>query len=241
MSVALGSCRSGTSPEASARQGRLSFRPRSRAARREWAVGRSVLPADGGDQPAEVYVPSRPEREPLRLVLVLHGAGGNPAHGLDLLREEADRHRLLLVAPKSSAATWDVIVGGYGADVRTVDRLLTEATRRCPVRGYTVAGFSDGASYALSLGLANGDVFDSVIAFSPGFEAAELANGEPRFFVSHGTQDRVLPIERCSRRIVPALRDAGYDVTYEEFSGGHAVPRPVRRSAAEWLGPSPAA
>ena len=32
-----------------------------------------------------------------------------------------------------------------------------------------LAGFSDGASYALSLGVANGDLFTHIMAFSPGF------------------------------------------------------------------------
>ena len=32
-----------------------------------------------------------------------------------------------------------------------------------------IGGFSDGASYALGLGLANGDFFRDVLAFSPGF------------------------------------------------------------------------
>jgi phospholipase/carboxylesterase len=32
-----------------------------------------------------------------------------------------------------------------------------------------LGGFSDGASYALSLDLTNGDLFASLIAFSPGF------------------------------------------------------------------------
>jgi phospholipase/carboxylesterase len=59
--------------------------------------------------------------------------------------------------------------------------------------------------------------------------------GRPRFFISHGTEDRVLPIARCSRRIVPALRASGYDVSYREFDGGHVVPATVRRDAAEWL------
>jgi predicted esterase len=31
------------------------------------------------------------------------------------------------------------------------------------------SGFSDGASYALSLGLSNGDLFSHILAFSPGF------------------------------------------------------------------------
>lgn len=28
----------------------------------------------------------------------------------------------------------------------------------------------------------------------------------------------------CSRRIVPRLREDGYDVDYREFTGGHTVP-----------------
>ena len=104
-----------------------------------------------------------------------------------------------------------------------------------PLRGYTIGGFSDGASYALSLGIANGDVFDSVVAFSPGFEASELRNGQPRFFVSHGTADPVLPIDRCSRRIVPALEEAGYAVTYHEFDGGHTVPDSIQTKVVDWL------
>ena len=37
----------------------------------------------------------------------------------------------------------------------------------------------------------------------------------------------MLPIERCSRRLVPRLEANGYDVTYVEFAGGHEVPRDI--------------
>jgi phospholipase/carboxylesterase len=80
------------------------------------------------------------------------------------------------------------------------------------------------ASYGLSLGIANGDLFRHVLAWSPGFAALATRVGTPRVFVSHGTGDRVLPIDRCSRRLVPTLRDSGYDVDYREFSGGHEIP-----------------
>jgi phospholipase/carboxylesterase len=53
--------------------------------------------------------------------------------------------------------------------------------------------------------------------------------------VTHGIHDAVLPIDRCSRRLVPRLRRAGYDVTYEEFEGGHAVTPELRRRALQWL------
>jgi len=49
-----------------------------------------------------------------------------------------------------------------------------------------IQGFSDGASYALSLGLTNGDLFTHVIAFSPGFAAPAEQRGRPRIYVSHG-------------------------------------------------------
>ena len=62
-------------------------------------------------------------------------------------------------------------------------------------------------------------------------------SGRPRFFVSHGTMDRVLPIDECSRVIVPRLKALDYDVTTAEFEGRHEVPRisPPRRCAG-WRG-----
>jgi predicted esterase len=126
--------------------------------------------------------------------------------------------------------------GGHeaGPDVHRIDRLLTGLLGAYPVRDLLIGGFSDGASYALSLGLANGDLFDGIIAFSPGFAAPPVTYGRPRVFVSHGTADRVLPIDRCSRRIVPRLTASGYDVTYHEFAGGHEVPDDVVRHALTW-------
>jgi predicted esterase len=188
-----------------------------------------------GAPPAALYVPDSLDEGPAWLVVSLHGAGSSAERGLALLASHAERHRLLVVAPKSVGRTWDVIRGGYGPDVLNIDRLLRRVTRRYPVSGLSVAGFSDGASYALSIGLSNGAVFDSVVAFSPGFEAVQVPQGRPQVFVSHGVHDGVLPIDECSRRIVPQLEDGGYDVTYTEFDGGHRVPWAVAGRAAEWL------
>jgi phospholipase/carboxylesterase len=66
----------------------------------------------------------------------------------------------------------------------------------------------------------NGDVFTRVLAFSPGFRAPAERTGSPRIFVSHGVRDGMLPMDRCSRRIVPQLERGGYDVLYREFDGG---------------------
>ncbi len=55
-------------------------------------------------------------------------------------------------------------------------------------------------------------------------------------WISHGTGDRVLPVDRCGRRVSRDLTAAGYDVTYEEFDGGHVVPPELARQAVAWLG-----
>jgi predicted esterase len=98
----------------------------------------------------------------------------------------------------------------------------------------TVGGFSDGASYAVSLGLINGDLFGRVLAFSPGFIIDGPLQGKPRLFVSHGTADPILPIDRCSRVIVGRLKRRGYDVTYREFEGGHEIPDSIAREGMKW-------
>jgi phospholipase/carboxylesterase len=181
--------------------------------------------------------PGVAEGPPAPLVVLLHGAGGTAEAGLALLLALADDAGLVLLAPQARASTWDVIRGGFGPDVVGLDAQLERVFGAVPVDPARVAlgGFSDGASYALSLGLGNGDLFSHLIAFSPGFAAPAGRAGEPRVFVTHGVEDRVLPIDRCSRRLVPLLREEGLDVTYEEFAGGHVVPPDLARAALAWL------
>jgi predicted esterase len=220
-------------PEEGARHGRLAFRLRPPIAPSA-QVGLIRLTADGGEL-GLAWVPPAAVNHPVRLVVLLHGAGGSARQGLELLLPVADRQDLLLLAPSSRGTTWDLITSGYGPDVRRLDRLLEQIAAAYSVASLTLAGFSDGASFALSLGLSNGDVADSVVAFSPGFAAPLIRHGRPRVFVSHGRRDRVLPVERCSRRVVRELTRDGYVVTYHEFDDGHVVPSAIMRDAVAWL------
>lgn len=186
-----------------------------------------------------VRVPAPPhDAGPLHLVLTFHGAGGDARGGLAPLLPHADPHRLLLVAPRSWSSTWDVISqGGWGADVRRIDHALDEVFATYPVdpTRLAISGFSDGASYALSLGLANADLFTHIIAFSPGFLVPTPRTGTPRVYLSHGRTDTVLPINRTTRRIVPRLQAADVPVEVHEFDGPHAVPPDIAEGAARWL------
>lgn len=227
-----------------AMQGRLLARPRSPgqppaatlppATPGTHALG--IFGADGRD--GLLYVPSGydPAR-PAPFVLLLHGAGGSARGGLDLLLTQADAAGLLLFAPAARMQTWDAIMGVYGPDVAFIERGLAQVFARCSVdlERLAIGGFSDGASYALSLGLSNGDLFTHIIAFSPGFMAPRERRGKPRVYVSHGVHDTVLPIERCGRRIVHDLRREGYDVDYHEFDGPHTVPPQIAQGSVKWL------
>lgn len=223
----------GSSSEA--REGRLLARPKQ--VKKPATIGRRPLKLHNG-RDGLCYVPrGYLVDRPSPVALMLHGAGGDAHHGLSLLQHLADQTGLILLAPDSREGTWDVIVDGYGPDVAFIDRALEQTFNDYAVdrRRIAVGGFSDGASYALSLGLTNGELFTHVIAFSPGFIAATRQHGSPRLFISHGTQDRVLPIDRCSRRIVPQVKGAGYDVRYREFDGPHTIPPEVAREAVEWF------
>lgn len=186
-----------------------------------------------------LYVPAGyTPQHPAPLAVMLHGAGGDARQGVGLVREYADAAGLIVLAPKARDATWDVIAKDqFGPDVAVIDALLTEVFASCVVDASRIAvgGFSDGASYALSLGVMNGELFTHVVAFSPGFVAPLSLQGRPRLFVSHGTHDRVLPIDRCGRRVQASLTQAGYDVTWREFDGPHTVPRDIAHDAVVWF------
>jgi len=167
---------------------------------------------------------------------MLHGAGQSADWMLERIDTDADDAGVAVLAPNSRESTWDALHDGFGPDVAFVNRALERVFDTVdidPTR-ITVGGFSDGATYAISLGLINGDLFSRVLAFSPGFVIDGTAQGTPQFFISHGTADRILPIDRCSRRIVRDLRERRYDVTFKEFDGGHQIPADIAHEGLRW-------
>lgn len=183
-----------------------------------------------------LYVPTGYDAAtPAPFALMLHGATGSANQGLIPFHFLADEMGLILLAPDSRFRTWDMLLGGYDVDVQFIDMALAAVFQQCaidPAR-VAIAGFSDGASYALSLGTSNGALFRHIAAFSPGFLVMKSPQEKPRILVSHGTQDQVLPIEKCSRRIVPQLRGLAYTVDYREFDGRHEILTSMARAAAE--------
>ena len=215
-------------------EGRLTARPRANVTTS--ATGERPLGLDRG-RDAILHLPPKAATDPLPLFVLLHGAGGRGEGVLRRLGSAGDDAGVAVLAPDSRDSTWDAIRGSFGDDVTFLNRALErvfDSVAVDPAR-IAVGGFSDGATYALSLGLINGDLFHRVVAFSPGFVVDGPPHGQPRFFISHGTDDPILPIGRASRVIVPSLQRLGYDVTFREFRGGHEIPADIARESMRWI------
>ena len=209
----------------------------------EEAVSREVMPGQHplklaeGDRDGLYYIPKdyKPGvRAPL--FVVLHGAGGT-AQSTQYMFALADELGVILVAPDSrDERTWDGVLRNWGPDVEYIAAAVGQISRLCSVdrARMTVAGFSDGASYALSLGISYGDQFTRIISMSPGVMQPMAARGKPKIFISHGIGDQVMPIDETSRRFVPRLKSLGYDVTYREYEGTHRPSAPIVREAVQW-------
>ncbi|MEP6834384.1 MAG: phospholipase [Gemmatimonas sp.] len=185
-----------------------------------------------------LYIPPHDESKALPLVVLLHGATGAAANWFGSYQQWADINQFAMLAPDSRDFTWDLLdIGSFGPDVRFIDQALNWTFDHCRVDAERIAfaGFSDGASYALSLGLSNANFVNRIVAFSGCLLSPGRIRGKPQFYVTHGTNDGVLPINPCSRHIVSTLTAEGYGVTYTEFDGGHEVPVSVSEAAMAWL------
>ncbi|HSQ98986.1 MAG TPA: hypothetical protein VLM36_03625 [Sphingomicrobium sp.] len=195
------------------------------------------------------YVPASASPHPPLLVL-LHGAGHGQAQMVQRFEAEADERGIILLAPSSRGITWDTVLSaeaplsvdsplanqqshsfGRTRDSQRVEKAISDLAKIVAVdRAHTVlAGFSDGATFAIAMGMAKDHDFSAVIAWSPGIaiRTERPARGR-RVFVSHGRQDPVLKFSVTCSDIVPLVQSEGGDVTFLPFNGGHEVPDAVK-------------
>ena len=170
------------------------------------------------------------------LLVLFHGAGGAGDRMLARVSAYTDEAGIAVLSPSSQDSSWDAIRGDFDVDVAMIDKALAKVFDQLPIdpKHVIVGGFSDGASYALSLGLINGDLFKHVLALSPGFIVPGQERERPRVFISHGMEDPILPYERCGKRIAAELKGRGFDVTFSDFHGGHEIPPDIGRAGMAW-------
>ncbi|HEX4639875.1 MAG TPA: dienelactone hydrolase family protein [Chthoniobacterales bacterium] len=170
----------------------------------------------------------------LPVIIMLHGSHG--IEGFQDYCEGAAKEGIAVALPESRGRTWDRIRGSFGPDIAFLDRVLAYTFDRLTIdpQHFAIAGFSDGGSYALSVGLSNGDLFSHVIAYSPEFLSAPVRFGKPPIFIAHGVQDQVLPINP-TEQMVRKLKESGYTVDFREFTGGHMMRPDLVRESWRWF------
>jgi phospholipase/carboxylesterase len=195
----------------------------------------------GGRRDGWLYAPASALNGPAPLLVFLHGSPGS-GRVIEALIPMADREGVIVLAPDSRGATWGVIAGDESADLAFIDRALAQVFERYRIdpRRIAIAGFSDGATAALSWGLANGELFGGIAAFSAGFmRVAGPPVGRPRILMTHGVRDPVFPVAQTGRRIAELLQQAGYAVELREFDGAHELPTAGAGIVREVLAPRP--
>lgn len=169
--------------------------------------------------------------EKLPLVTVFHGAGRQDEMLVKACRDEPERRRALFLVPRSADPTWDLITGQGQEDLEFLEYAWDLIYRRYPVdrERQVLMGYSDGASYALSMALSNPGFFDAALCWAAGFVVVDRsAIGSParkaRLYLEYGTHDELFPFEQIAVPMRDNLRAAGYELEFSVDEGGRHWP-----------------
>lgn len=217
-----------------------------------------------GAQRAALLTPE--EIDPARqypLLTVLHGAGRREELLVKAYRDEAEARQALFLIPRSLHPTWDLIVeGAYGGvppadpeaaaagapasdrpDLDFLEYAYDLIYRRYPVDAARQAliGYSDGASYGLSVALSNPDVFRAAMLWAAGFlalDAAAISEDAPKpaLLLEYGTHDELFPFAQVALPMRAKLEELGYAVHFRVDEGGRHWPSgDFQPEALDWF------
>lgn len=187
------------------------------------------------------------------LLVLLHGLGSNE-RDLMAFAPYLDP-RLTVVAFRAPRAYG---FGGYAwfdiewtEEGKTIDEEQAEASREILIANIErlrdelnpsrilLGGFSQGAMMSLGVAVTRPDLVNGVLMMSgrglPRFLSASVPEAtQVPYFVQHGTEDEVLPVED-GREVHAALKALGTPVEYREYSMGHEVNMNSLQDAIRWV------
>jgi phospholipase/carboxylesterase len=206
---------------------------------------------------APVFRERAADGEPSALLVLHHGRGADEHDLLPLADALDPERRLHVVTPRAPLTVpgwpgnhWYVVPRvGYPEpqSFRDSFKLLSDfhdelwqRTGIAPERT-VLGGFSMGTVMSYALALDGGRPAPAgILAFSgfiptvQGWQPSLEDRTELRTFIAHGSEDPVISVEfaRSARRL---LSDAGMDVDYREFAGGHQIDPAHIPAARSWL------
>jgi phospholipase/carboxylesterase len=133
---------------------------------------------------------------------------------------------------------------GLDAARAHLDELLDDLEREGPPGPLVLGGFSQGAMLSCELALRTQRPLAGVALFSGARITASAwrqrygSRRGLRVFVSHGRSDGDLSFA-AAESFQRELAEAGWDVTWCPFDGGHEIPLVAWRAFKRWLTPAP--
>lgn len=165
------------------------------------------------------------------LITVFHGAGRQDEMLVKACRDEPEKRQALFLIPRSVEPTWDLISGSGEDDLEFLEYAWDLIYRRYPVDAgrQALLGYSDGASYALSMALSNPGFFEAALCWAAGFvvvdrSALEKQAAKSRLYLEYGTHDQLFSFEQVAVPMRDNLRAAGYQVEFSVDEGGRHWP-----------------
>lgn len=211
---------------------------------REQAVPTGLVPVEWGPHSAVLLTPDEIDAQrSYPLVTVFHGAGRQDELLVKACRDEPKKRDALLLVPRSLAPTWDLIAGGGRRDLDFLEFAYDLIYRRFPIdpRRQALMGYSDGASYALSIGISNPGIFRAIMGWAAGFVAVDdrqIRDDDPKpdILLEYGTHDPVFPFEQIALPMRESLERAGYRLEFRVDEGGRHWPSGSFQSEAlDWF------
>jgi phospholipase/carboxylesterase len=189
-----------------------------------------------------VYVPeSWDGRAAMPLVVPLHGGSG---HGRDFLWSwlaDGRSRGIVVVAPTSRGRTWSLM--GPDVDAKPLTAMVDSVASRYPIDRTRVllTGMSDGATYALLLGLRAESPFTHLAPACGVLHPMLLASGDlaraagKPIYLIHGALDWMFPVA-TAHLAREALTTAGARLVYRELDDlSHTYPRDENALILDWL------
>ncbi|ALW85229.1 hypothetical protein AUC43_09055 [Hymenobacter sedentarius] len=193
-----------------------------------------------------------------RLLLLLHGVGGNELNLLPVGAQLADS-RTLVLSVRAPLVLGPMGFGFYQVDFSSgkavfnhaqqqagqqlLLRFIEEAAARygIPAGQVYLLGFSQGAIMAYDVALTHPARVRGVLAFSGRLLEETRQRHAPtaevqqvRFFISHGYHDDKLPAFYADEAVV-FLKTLGIAPHYEAVAGGHEISERGLAAAHQWL------
>ncbi|MDG2333543.1 MAG: hypothetical protein P8Q97_04895 [Myxococcota bacterium] len=192
-----------------------------------------LVKVESGDSQAVLLTPPTVDPEiQYPLITVFHGAGRQDEWLVKACQGAPEARQAFFLVPRSREPTWDLIAGGDGQpDLEFLEYAWDLIFRRYPIDGtrQVLMGYSDGASYALSLVLSNPGFFDAALCWAAGFammDRSAVGNQEKRtrFYLEYGTADELFSFDQVALPMRENLERAGYEVEFSVDEGGRHWP-----------------